>query len=603
MANFGGAPHDDNSVQDLWYALAEAGLLSGTLQDDIIEDDAFKVRDYAVQPDGDLVGERADGLLFSTTDPLAAGETFESDWYETDGFRAIEVFVNSDQPSIVDGLQIEYTNDATAVTPEVEGSETRGFNGANADRGWRAFDLDTRLDGFRIRYTNGPDATDNDFAIFATLRNEQSLEAPDYVDESISGDQLVRVGNEPTGPGLKIGNPSSLFGDLETIERRSVIDISSSFGTSILRDEIATTGSGAVTEDPAPTGEIHLETGTTAGSSIDVRTAEYGRYVPGYSAQVGMGIRLPDPLPTSGEIKWGYFDEVNGFYFGYDGDQGELFVARLKDGSESERIYRSDWNGADIDDALGRNGNLGDWEPSEGDIWQIDFSWYGYGIIIFTLVTQTADTRAPVTPTQESVRLHALDVNGETSTSDPNEPIRIEADNEGTTENVEVYFGGRQFSVFGTSPADERITAETRTEQTISNGAWTYIMGWERGDPNNDANSSLDVQGIDFGIDQSARLALLINPDVSGESYGSPSLVNPNETLLSVSTTGTFNGIGNGTKIWEGSIDVAGQGNARASLNPDVTAQLGQNNTLVLVAQGIGGTGNALSTMRMIEDW
>lgn len=564
--------------------------------------DHIKDRNYGVKPDGELVGEKADGLLFEEQGALAAGEVFESDWYRTDGFRAIEVFINSNEPSVIGGLEIEYSNNPDDPTPTIEGTEERRFNAADGDIGWRAYDIDTRLDGFRLRYTNGDTATDSDFAIFATLRDDQSLEAPDYVTETIRGDQIVRIGNEPGGEGIKIGNPSSLFGDIEVIERRSVIDISSSFGTSILRDEIFTTGSGAVTEDPAATGEIHLETGTTASSTIDVRTAEYGRYVPGFSAQAGMGIRIPDPLPTTGEIRWGYYDEVNGFYFGYDGDQGELFVARLKDGSESERIYRSNWNGANIDEELGRA--PGDpWTPTEGDIYQIDFSWYGYGIIVFSVITQTDDTRAPVTPTQDAIRLHALDVNQETSTSDPNEPIRIEADNEGTTDNIEVYFGGRQFSIYGNSPADERITAETRAGQTIANGAWTYIMSWQRADPNNDANSSLDVEGIDFGIDQTARLALLINPNISGTSYGTPSLTNPNETLLDVSVTGTFNGIGDGTKIWEGSLRVSGTGQAQASIDADITAQLGQNNTLVLVAQGIGGTGTAISTLRMIEDW
>jgi hypothetical protein len=128
-------------------------------------------------------------------------------------------------------------------------------------------------------------------------------------------------------------------------------------------------------------------------------------------------------------------------------------------------------------------------------------------------------------------------------------------------------------------------------------------MSWQRADPNNDANASLDVQGMDFGCDQTMRVALVINGNISGQTYGTPELVDSNETLLEVATDGTWDGLGDGTKVWEGSIRVGGQGNATDSFSPDVTAKLGQNNILTLIAQAEGGSGEADTTLRMLENY
>ena len=597
MANFGGAPNDVDNVQDLWYALSEAGLLSGTLEDDNVLDDAFKTRGYGLQPDGDLVGDMATGEVFTETGQLAGAETFTSDWYDTDGFQSIEIYLSSDQTSLVEGVEIQFTDDVQATTPDVKSRNRYTYDQSAVDRGFKYIKSETNLDGFRLVYENNGTPTSSFMAI-ATLKSALSLSGADYVRRNVLGNNEVRIGTDSNGAGIKIGDPSSLFGDVVTVDRNGVIDLSSTFGTSVIRDEVSSTGSGSLTDDPDPaTGEIVLSTGTTANSSINIRSAEYGRYVPGYSAQQGVGIRVPT-LPTEGEARWGYFDENNGFYWGYDGDQGELFIARRKDGTDVERVYESDFNRNSIEDVLDR-----DWDVSQGDIFQIDFSWYGYGVILFTIVSQTKDDLSTVEPRQDSVVVHALTVQNETSTADPNEPISVEVENGDAGEDIEVRLGGRQFSVFGSQGSERRITAETRTGATVASGAWTHMMSWTRNDPANDANSKLNINGFDFSSDQTMRVALVVNADVSGTTYINPSLTPTEETLLGVSTAGTFNGIGNGAKVWEGHINVGGTGNAQSSLDADVDVRFGQNTVLSMLAWGVGGTGSATTTMRMKEDW
>jgi len=73
---------------------------------------------------------------------------------------------------------------------------------------------------------------------------------------------------------------------------------------------------------------------------------------------------------------------------------------------------------------------------------------------------------------------------------------------------------------------------------------------------------------------------------VSGTTYNNPSLTPSDETLLGVSLAGTFNGIGNGTKVWEGSVRVGTGGPTQLSdLSPEVDVRFGQNGVLSLIAQ------------------
>lgn len=400
-------------------------------------------------------------------------------------------------------------------------------------------------------------------------------------------DKLDRVG---------VAKPTSLFGDATTVERTSVLDSTSSFGTSEIRDEISSTGSGSVSEDPASSGEIELSTGTTQNSTITLSTASYGRYTAGYSAQAGIGIRFPEK-PSNGEVLWGYYDDDNGYYFGYDGDKQELFVARIESGTERDKVYKSNWNGQDIEDALGF-----EWDITDGSIFQIDFSWYGYGIIVFQVVEQTTNTDSHSDPKQKTVRLHALKVDEEATTSDPNQPIRVEADNQSSSEDIAVRIGGRQFSVFGQEPEEERITSETKTGISVPDNSWGHVMSWRRKD-SSDANARLDAQGITWSAGVTSRYAIVVKANLSGLNFTTPSLTNSDETVLEVSLDGTFDSIGDGTKQFEDHLNAGSTGTALGSVNVEPSVAFGQNNTVSLLCYGTEGSGSALATMRMSEDW
>ena len=175
----------------------------------------------------------------------------------------------------------------------------------------------------------------------------------------------------------EIAGHRTLFDELIVSERTPLIEINSALGISVLRDVTAATNTGAVTNSG---GENVLSTGTTTASTASLTTVEYGRYYPGTSAQMGMGIRAPGTYTGTAFAEWGYFGSTDGFGYGVDATDDYLFYTRA--GSQT-KVYQTDWN-VDAMDGTGPSGATLD--ISQGNIYQINFSWYGYGAIEWYVV-------------------------------------------------------------------------------------------------------------------------------------------------------------------------------------------------------------------------
>jgi len=121
------------------------------------------------QPDGDYVNQKADGSAFSTSLSLASGETYTSDWVDTDGWATTELFITTDVVSQTEGIIVEFTDDANAETPTVRFSRTFSFSQSDIDRNWFDYNFRNALNGFRVKFINGKTAQDN-FYLSATLK-------------------------------------------------------------------------------------------------------------------------------------------------------------------------------------------------------------------------------------------------------------------------------------------------------------------------------------------------------------------------------------------------------------------------------------------------
>lgn len=107
------------------------------------------------QPDGDYVNSPADGQAFETETPLLAGETYTSPWVDSDGWNVIEIVLISDVESAINGLTVNFTEDAVVGETKFSQNYTYKIGFINTQFIVR---IPTTLDGFQVTYTNG--ATD-----------------------------------------------------------------------------------------------------------------------------------------------------------------------------------------------------------------------------------------------------------------------------------------------------------------------------------------------------------------------------------------------------------------------------------------------------------
>lgn len=107
------------------------------------------------QPDGDYVNSPADGSLINYTTPLGAAASIVLGPFDTDGWKAIELYIATDQVSATEGIIIEYTPDANAVSPVYYPGPKFTFSAVEVATGFVVKRLPPALDGFRLTYTNG----------------------------------------------------------------------------------------------------------------------------------------------------------------------------------------------------------------------------------------------------------------------------------------------------------------------------------------------------------------------------------------------------------------------------------------------------------------
>ncbi|WP_082232857.1 hypothetical protein [Halobacillus massiliensis] len=243
-------------------------------------------------------------------------------------------------------------------------------------------------------------------------------------------------------------NVSSQFNELRNSEKTPIIELTSVYGLSDLRDIVETIGTGSVSNDAT---EYLVSTAAGSTDAAILESALRGRYEPGYAGEAGIGARLPDAPTGDQVVRWGMYDSENGAFFGTTST--DIFVAVRRDGTD-DIINQGSWN-VDNLDGTGPSGVTLD--LSEGNIYQVLFTWYGYGVIEFRVVLPN-----PVTLAQEVITVHRYTPIGETSFVDPNLPLRAEVDNNGTGSPLTLYIGGRAYGIIGRYDPVFRVTSERR---------------------------------------------------------------------------------------------------------------------------------------------
>ncbi|WP_430788530.1 hypothetical protein VBD025_01215 [Virgibacillus flavescens] len=389
-------------------------------------------------------------------------------------------------------------------------------------------------------------------------------------------------------------NVSSQFNELRVAQRTPVIELKSVYGLSDLRDIVETAGSGTVTNT---TVEYQLSVTTGANDSATLDSAERGRYMPGFAGQAGIGVRIPEPAATDQVFRWGLFDDENGAYYGQNVTDG-IFVAIRRSGSDLI-IPQASWN-VDSLDGTGPSGLSLD--LSLGNIFQINFTWYGYGVVEFNIVLQN-----PANLAQEVFTVHRYRPSNETSFADPNLPLRAQIVNSGLTAAKNIFVGGRQYSIIGKFDPAFRITSERRTASVNTTGLpmisfqrkAVFPVGSAR--PN---SVSVTLEGVDIVTSEDVFFQIIVGGTLNTAFVNFPTATTNiplNETALMVNSTATT--ITGGEVVFQG-VAASGMGADRELASANLLDfELPDDQTVSLVIGSFGMSSLVSSVFRVTEEW
>jgi hypothetical protein len=314
------------------------------------------------------------------------------------------------------------------------------------------------------------------------------------------------------------------FGELKVVQRSMVIDLKSVFGISVLRDTVTTTGTGTVTNVIANP-EFTLATSAANDTAI-LQSAERGRYCAGYGAQCGIAMRIPAAFTGNQAVRFGYTDSTNGFFYLYNSTGISVGIVR---GGTETIIPQSSWN---VDKLNGTGPSARTLDMTRGNIFRMDFSWYGFGSVSFNIViTDTSGNQVVQT-------VHRWAPNQQTSVLTPNLPIYVGLQNGGTAAPATVYVAGRQFSLYGNYSPIYRISSFYDTSPTVlTTTGFAPILSVKRrlGSP----GMGLKMSSYDISSSDTIIVQIRVNPTLTGATYNTVQDSPSTESMLQYDVAAT----------------------------------------------------------------
>ena len=292
------------------------------------------------------------------------------------------------------------------------------------------------------------------------------------------------------------------------------------------------------------------------------------------------------------------FDSQNGAFYGQSVTDG-IFIG-IRRGGTDLIIPQSSWN-IDPLDGTGPSGLTLD--LALGNIFQITFTWYGYGVVEFNVVVQD-----PVTLAQEVVTVNRYRPTNETSFTDPNLPLRGQIENTGASAARSIFIGGRQYSIIGKFDPAFRITSDRRSVTVGTSGI--PVLSFQR-KPIFPAGSarpnsvSVTLEGLDIVTSADIYFQVIVGGtlNTSFTNFPTTNTAIPNsETSLLINNTATT--LTGGQVVYQG-VGAGAQGSSRNlatatllsfELPDDLPVSL-------VVAETFSGTTPVIAVFRVTEEW
>ena len=328
-------------------------------------------------------------------------------------------------------------------------------------------------------------------------------------------------------------------------------------------------------------------------SEIIFESGERGRYAPGYEAQAGIGFRIPEvTLTGDSEIEWGYFEGEAGFGYGLDANGFYIF---LKAHGTKTKTRQDDLN-TDKLNGLGPSGYKLD--LSDGLIFQIDYSWYGYGAVKFSVLIKSDDPNIG----DYVQTIHRFAPKGGASIAQPNLHLTCRINNDQETPII-AYVGGRQYSIVGDYNPEIRVTGEFRGSTAVGTTFSPLITFRRKSETLSQLAQSVKLRSSSLAVTDNVVYGYIFDGQLTGANFQNPRRYTASETALEVdfSATAITGGIGVGPT----ELAIEGQGNrAQITRIGDLTFDLIESKNITLVARAITGTATVnLSTLNMTEEW
>lgn len=406
---------------------------------------------------------------------------------------------------------------------------------------------------------------------------------------------------------------STHFDEIQTEERETIIDLNAINPLSQKRDNW---------QNATDTRSEHkLSTTANTDDTAYVETAQRGQYTAGFMSGMGMGVRIPE-LPTGDStMRWGYYntnsagEPKNGFYFG--ADSTGVFVARAADGA-IEKVYQDKWSHNTFVKDTPPNPSDDVLDLSEGYVFHIDFTYYGYGPIEMQILAD--DGTQDAYGAAELLDAHVFHVQGETSTKNTNLPIEAEIVSGGTNNDaLDLFLGGRQFSVYGSETTNNRYSGHYRGNlTTVDDTAWYPAISFKMKDGSSNIGSGYDFTHVlgkiaMFAVTADAnsyrwQIRIDTEPDTTAWETPETHVDTPDETAFKVDTSATSitDGAGNltGTVVDAGSV-TEGRKNEANIEQKDVEGQVTNGKVVTLLFQASPTNSGTLSEIffKLAEKW
>lgn len=313
-----------------------------------------------------------------------------------------------------------------------------------------------------------------------------------------------------------------LLESARVVQQTPIIDLKSFHGIT-KENKTSITGNATVTASSEVDSEIKLNiNGTSAICSL--RSAERGYYTAGLVSECGIAIRIPEILYTTQELKFGYYDDSNGYYFKLVGNS--LSVGIMYNGNET-LITRDNFNKNRLDGSADLLLDL-----AKGNIFRITFTWYGFGNVTFGVI------QTDMINEQRFIPMHTYTTDGNTSCGNPYLPINIKLSSNGSTQDKSVYVGGRQYCVLGKPIDNTYKNMYYATDSATINTSTKYLFSIKN--KTNYKTCISKIVNIRALSTSSAIVKILKNATLTSSSF----INNPyvEETALSVDTSASLTG-------------------------------------------------------------